>query len=515
MSTQDLIRLPSDDERRIRAVDVPVRPVGYVRTDYREASDVPIQTAHNPDARGLLVVFDEFASGLADLAGFDYAFLLSYMDRAPDIADDCDEVLRPVPFLLQSSGQRRGVFATRYPIRPNRLTLSLVRVDQVDGSQVRFSGVDLLDRTPVVDVKPWVTGFDVPPGAALTDPVACGWYDELASEPVAASTPSPLGFVASTLIGRNAFVARTVQLSGFGASEATEIAIIDRHGVRAGGLLGGSLDEALTKAVIDTDDSTGASLLHVDVDTPSAAKAGLTCGGRATVVLQPLDHVPTRWWHARETRRPVALVTNLGRERCAGSVAVEAGDPDPPRRTAGVDEALDLLASNRSAAKLLSDDGDPLLVEAHFPVPRLIVVGTAELSHDIVTLGRSLGWDARHATEVDGALVDVAQLGPRDALVVLDHDVRSTGPVLAAALDGGTGYIGALGSRRTQARRVEHLRSLGLTDTQLDRLHGPTGLDLGATNRAETALSICAEIISRRTGRSARPLRETSGSITR
>jgi tRNA (Thr-GGU) A37 N-methylase len=86
-----------------------------------------------------------------------------------------------VPFLLQHTGQRVGVFATRAPVRPNYLALSLVRVVAVHGNQVDFTGVDLLDGTPVLDVKPFEPRLDVPgytPGSGWLDQVRGGWYQQ-------------------------------------------------------------------------------------------------------------------------------------------------------------------------------------------------------------------------------------------------------------------------------------------------------------------------------------------------
>jgi xanthine dehydrogenase accessory factor len=142
-----------------------------------------------------------------------------------------------------------------------------------------------------------------------------------------------------------------------------------------------------------------------------------------------------------------------------------------------------------------------------------VVVGDAAVAGGIVHLAAWLGWSAEQFATAADAAAAVATLGDRDALVVLDHGITATGPLLAVALAAGVGYVGALGSRATQARRAEHLRALGAPADAVARLHGPTGLDLGASSRAETALSICAEITASRTGRSARPLRDSSGPI--
>ena len=146
---------------------IELRPIGHVRTAHRRLEDTPIQTHRNPDEPGRLVVLEQYAAALDGLEGFDYAHLICFLDRAWE-ADGrgtrpfTGDRLRPVPFLLQDSGQRVGVFATRAPVRPNYLALSLVRVVAVRGNTVDFAGVDLLDGTPVLDVKPFEPHLDVP-----------------------------------------------------------------------------------------------------------------------------------------------------------------------------------------------------------------------------------------------------------------------------------------------------------------------------------------------------------------
>ncbi len=152
----------------------PLRVVGHVRTRRTEPADTPIQSLRNAAEEAYVEVFPEFTAGLDGLAGFDYAWLLTWLDRAPAPNPD----LHVVPFLLHDTGERIGVFATRHPARPNPLGLSVVRVLGVDGTRVRFRGVDLCDGTPVLDIKPWEQHLDIP-GYEDTDAVAAirgGWY---------------------------------------------------------------------------------------------------------------------------------------------------------------------------------------------------------------------------------------------------------------------------------------------------------------------------------------------------
>ena len=109
--------------------------------------------------------------------------------------------------------------------------------------------------------------------------------------------------------------------------------------------------------------------------------------------------------------------------------------------------------------------------------------------------------------------LEAQELGPRDVVLVFTHDAKFDEPALAGALASGAGYVGALGSRRTQERRTGRLREAGLDESAIERIHAPCGLDLGARTPSETAVSILAEVIAVRTGRSGESLRETSGPI--
>jgi xanthine dehydrogenase accessory factor len=208
----------------------------------------------------------------------------------------------------------------------------------------------------------------------------------------------------------------------------------------------------------------------------------------------------------------VALATHL-HAPTVGSIVIDADGINGSVPAEVAQSALELLGRGRSASALETTAEGRFLLEATLPIPRLLVVGTAALAGDLVHLAGWLGWSAEQFADADLAAGAAEALLPCDALVVFDHGLTRSGPLLAAALRSRAGYVGALGSRRTQARRAEHLRDLGVEEEFLARLHGPTGLDLGAANRAEIAMSICAEITAERSHHSARPLRETDGRI--
>jgi xanthine dehydrogenase accessory factor len=119
-----------------------------------------------------------------------------------------------------------------------------------------------------------------------------------------------------------------------------------------------------------------------------------------------------------------------------------------------------------------------------------------------------LGWHTDVITQVSSATGVIAGLARLDTVVVASHDTDLAGAALAAALGAEVGYIGSLGSRRTQQARADWLAYRGLTD--LDRIHGPAGLDIGANSPPEIAVSVLAEALAVRSGANAVSLREKS-----
>ena len=171
--------------------------------------------------------------------------------------------------------------------------------------------------------------------------------------------------------------------------------------------------------------------------------------------------------------------------------------------------------------------GRQLFLEAYPVRPRLVVVGAVEAARTLVRLAKELGYEtvvidgrAAFATaarfpDVDRLVVgwadevaDEIGLGPADAVAVLTHDVKFDEPAIVAALARGCRYVGAVGSRRTQADRRARLLEAGVAPADVARLRGPIGLDLGGRQPAETALSILAEVVAERRGGSGRPMRD-------
>jgi tRNA-Thr(GGU) m(6)t(6)A37 methyltransferase TsaA len=161
--------------------------IGVVRTRYRSMEETPIQAGLNRGEHATVDIDPAYQDGLDGLAGFDYGWLLTWLHHRDDPIDR-PLPLRQTPFLLRGTGRQLGVFATRGPRRVNPIGLSLVRILGVAEHRVAFAGVDLLDGTPVLDLKPYVTTFDRPPGNP-----ACGWFDDVTM--VEGITPAALAAV--------------------------------------------------------------------------------------------------------------------------------------------------------------------------------------------------------------------------------------------------------------------------------------------------------------------------------
>jgi xanthine dehydrogenase accessory factor len=151
------------------------------------------------------------------------------------------------------------------------------------------------------------------------------------------------------------------------------------------------------------------------------------------------------------------------------------------------------------------------VVTVLWPVPKLVVVGAGAIAEALARAAALLGWQTQTINDVDTATGVIAGLTVLDKLVVISHDHEFAGRALAAALSSDVGYIGALGSRRTQQSRADWLAYRGITD--LERIHGPAGLDIGANTPAEIAVSILAEAMAVKSGASAAFLRWRTGSI--
>lgn len=320
--------------------------------------------------------------------------------------------------------------------------------------------------------------------------------------------------------GRPAMVGRVIDISGFSTWPGEELIAVDAAGERRGAILGVPGSQSISRRVGELSaGEAGLEVLTIEIQGAEVSEAGMSCGGSAQVLLQPSWSIPPALWAALVERSPAALVTRIeGPSAGPASMVVTADGRWSGALAAGqaedlAAEAATLLGSGQSTTRRVDDGAGMVLVESWVPTPRLVVVGEGDL---VIALGAQaalLGWESRGVADVAGARAGLAWAGASSAAIILSHDPGLDVPAIGLALAAGAPYVGAMGSRRTQSRRLERLAAEGLSDADAARIHRPIGLDLGGRSAAEVALAVVAEILAVRSGRDGRPLRHRSGPI--
>ena len=140
-----------------------MRPIGIIHSPYKENKDIPIQGTFNDKIEAWLELKDEYVNGLKDLDGFSHAIIIYYFHKSHR------EEIEGRPFLEQNE---HGIFAIRSPHRPNHIGFSIIKIKRIKANKVYFTEVDVLDGTPLLDIKPYVEYFD------SRDNVISGWVDK-------------------------------------------------------------------------------------------------------------------------------------------------------------------------------------------------------------------------------------------------------------------------------------------------------------------------------------------------
>lgn len=297
--------------------------------------------------------------------------------------------------------------------------------------------------------------------------------------------------------GEDVRVAQVIESTGFSSREPGAAAAWTPGSPPVGRLPG-----------VDPGQLRSTGLVEVSISADDAAAAGLSCGGSASVLVQPASAYPAETWTRLAAREPICLVTPVP----DGPTTVFT--PTTVREAfAFADDVPRLFGRGVTATAVVTAGEQRLAVAALWPVPTLVVVGDGLIADALRDAAALLGWTARVSADADAAVAAVGALHASDAVVVLSHDRAVDGPALAAALGGPAGYVGALGSRRTQQARREWLTEHGVASDVQERIHGPAGLDLDAHTPGEIAISIAAEILAERAGSSAGSLRDREGPV--
>lgn len=346
-------------------------------------------------------------------------------------------------------------------------------------------------------------------------------------------------------------VGRAVVIRTFGSAPrpAGAVLLVTADGRIAGSVSGGCVEGAAAEEVLACRKDGRQRVIRYGISDEQAWDVGLACGGTIDVLVSPAvpeaaasaardAHDGRGGGRAVVTRLPADAPSQILGPHAPGAGEIPS-DPLTVDETGRLDGTLgardaDAALADAGRACLLAGTsriveiaGDQLFIEAYPARPRLVVVGAVEIARTLVRLASELGYEtvvidgrASFLTEArfpdadrlvlgwpDEAVEEIG-LGTADAVAILTHDVKFDEPAIIAALARSCRYVGAVGSRRTQAERRARLLAAGVPPADLDRLHGPIGLDLGGRLPAETALAIMAEIVAERRGGGGRPMRD-------
>ena len=319
-------------------------------------------------------------------------------------------------------------------------------------------------------------------------------------------------------------LATVVQTWGSSPRRAGAKMALTPDGNITGSVSGGCVEGAVFDTGIDVLKSNRPQLLHFGVADETAWEVGLACGGSIDIFVKPLDvEIFSSLRSLLLDEKSAVLVTVirgpdeiLGREMLMREDGTVTGTIQDEVNEQVKDLARDTLAGGESRRALLNE-GVEVFVEVISPPPTLVAVGGVHITIALMALAKTLGYrtvvvDPRSAFGNEARFPHVDQLiqsWPQEAfqqipmnrstaVAMLTHDPKLDDPALKIAVPSPAFYVGALGSRTTQAKRRQRLLDDGLTQEQLDRLHGPIGLDIGAGTPEEIAISIMAEIVAAR-----------------
>lgn len=287
----------------------------------------------------------------------------------------------------------------------------------------------------------------------------------------------------------------------------------------SGSVSGGCVEGAVIEAGGEVLADGRPRLLRFGVADETAWGVGLACGGTIEVFVERLDlpsYEAAQRWSASGTGGALLTAVAGPGEQLGAKAIVERGQAVVGPLAEALDATTLALADTaRAAQRVTTAGGLELFIDPIRPAPALVMVGGAHIAVALARLARVLGYrtvviDPRRAfgsaarfPEVDRLMqswpdkaLAEEPLGAESAVVTLSHDPKIDDPALRAALSSDAFYVGALGSRKTHAARLERLAALGFSDAQLARIHAPIGLDIGAQTPEEIAVAILAQVIS-------------------
>ncbi len=312
--------------------------------------------------------------------------------------------------------------------------------------------------------------------------------------------------------GRKLVLATVIETWGSAPRPVGSHLIIDEGGDFEGSVSGGCVEGAVVAEAMDVLDDGKARKIEFGVADETAWRVGLSCGGRIGVYLEPLtsevDRGHIRLLNAsRAGRQPAALLTNLATGM--SSVMLYGDDAED----AALATAFENGVRSGKSGRVQALGGEEYFVSMQVPATRIVVVGAVHITQALVPIAQTAGFDItiidpRTAfaseerfpqvpllTEWPQDVMAQLKLDPFTAVVAVTHDPKIDDVPLMEALKTGCFYVGALGSRKTHAKRCERFVAAGLSEEDIARIKAPIGLDIGAANPAEIAVAVLAEII--------------------
>jgi len=324
-------------------------------------------------------------------------------------------------------------------------------------------------------------------------------------------------------------IATVVRISGSAPRPLGATLVARAEEKIAGSVSNGCVESAVYEEAMAVLKDGRARVVNYGISDEFAFTVGLSCGGSIDVLVEPVGALHRAALEAVRSERPALLVRVVAPADRAGTVAVltedraEGWSPELAELKVGALAALGEGRSRTVTARLGERDATVFLEAIAMP-PLLAIVGATHVGQALAHLAKAVGYrvvvvDPRealaNAERFPGMEIVAAwpqeglatlRFGPSSAIAILAHDDKFDHPALVAALRSAAGYVGAIGSRTTNEKRVAWLRSQGVTERDIARIHAPIGLDIGATSVEEIALAILAEIVAVRRHRGGRSL---------
>ena len=312
--------------------------------------------------------------------------------------------------------------------------------------------------------------------------------------------------------GKQLAIARVVKTWRSSPRPAGSSLVVSADGEMMGSVSGGCVEKAVVARALKVIKSGESVLVDYGVADEDAWEVGLSCGGALSVFIQPFfaNDLWEEMRRADQEQNGRLLITDLD-----ATGANQLLSPDEARSLAGSLSEASLKLYNTRQHGRVEADGKLYFQQTLPPKPRMFMIGSAHISSELTGLAHQYGFETilidprdtfAKKTHFDSApgqvhvkwpqeALPAYSLGPHDYIVILSHDPKIDDEALKIVLKTDVAYVGALGSRKTHAKRVARLQSYGFSDEEIARIDAPIGMDIAANSAAEIALSILSQVI--------------------